>query len=92
MNRREFLGRSAATAFTSSSFYAIESFAQTSASGAYKSIHKPLDRFVVPQQDGTFRFQGDEADTEWMQCHDVVDGYAQRVKLCGEDLWRVLAP
>jgi len=47
---------------------------------------------LEPQKDGTFRFQGDEADTEWISFHDVVDGQAQRLKLSGEDLWRVLAP
>jgi hypothetical protein len=34
----------------------------------------------------------DEADTEWIQFHDVIDGRAMRIKLSGEDLWRVLAP
>jgi CubicO group peptidase (beta-lactamase class C family) len=43
-------------------------------------------------KDGTFRMGGDEADTEWIQFHDVVDGRAMRIKLSGEDLWRVLAP
>lgn len=47
---------------------------------------------LAPQKDGTFRMQSDEADTEWIQFHDVVDGHAQRLKLSGEDLWRVLAP
>jgi len=42
--------------------------------------------------DGSFRTQGDEGDTEWIRFHDVVDGRAQRVKFSGEDLWRVLAP
>ncbi len=46
MNRREFLGASAAAAVTTSgAFYSIESLAQSD-SGAYKAIHKPLDRFV----------------------------------------------
>ena len=39
-----------------------------------------------------FRMKSDEADTEWIEFHDVVDGLAQRIKLSGEDLWRVLAP
>jgi D-alanyl-D-alanine carboxypeptidase len=47
---------------------------------------------LAPQIDGTFRTQSDEADTEWISFHDVVDGHAQRVKFSGEDLWRVLAP
>jgi CubicO group peptidase (beta-lactamase class C family) len=47
---------------------------------------------LAPQIDGTFRTQNDEADTEWISFHDVVDGCAQRVKFSGEDLWRVLAP
>jgi CubicO group peptidase (beta-lactamase class C family) len=47
---------------------------------------------LAPQTDGTFRTQSDEADTEWISFHDVVDGSAQRLKFSGEDLWRVLAP
>jgi len=38
-----------------------------------------------------FRMKSDEADTEWIEFHDVVGGLAQRIKLSGEDLWRVLA-
>lgn len=44
------------------------------------------------EQDTRFRMRSDEADTEWISFHDVVDGQAQRIKLSGEDLWRVLAP
>jgi hypothetical protein len=47
---------------------------------------------LAPQSDGTFRMQNDEADSEWISFHDIVDGCAQRVKFSGEDLWRVLAP
>jgi hypothetical protein len=47
---------------------------------------------IAPHNDGSFRAQGDESDTEWLRFHDVVDGHAQRVKFSGEDLWRVLAP
>jgi hypothetical protein len=47
---------------------------------------------LTPQSDGTFRMQSDEADTEWIGFHDIVDGRAERLKLSGEDLWRVLAP
>jgi len=47
---------------------------------------------LAPQSDGTFRMQSDEADTEWIEFHDIVDGRAERLKLSGEDLWRVLAP
>ena len=47
---------------------------------------------LVEQKDGSFRTQGDEADTEWIRFHDVVDGHAQRIKFSGEDLWRVVAP
>jgi CubicO group peptidase (beta-lactamase class C family) len=47
---------------------------------------------LAPQTDGTFRTQNDEADTEWISFHDVVDSRAERVKFSGEDLWRVLAP
>ncbi|HET9803553.1 MAG TPA: serine hydrolase domain-containing protein [Candidatus Acidoferrum sp.] len=39
-----------------------------------------------------FRMKSDEADTEWIEFHDVVGGQAQRIKLSGEDLWRVIAP
>ena len=42
--------------------------------------------------DGIFHMRSEEADTEWMQFHDVVNGMAMRIKLSGEDLWRVLAP
>jgi D-alanyl-D-alanine carboxypeptidase len=52
MNRREFLGASAATAVsTSGAFYSIESLAQSD-SGAYKAVHKPLDRFVEQYMHG----------------------------------------
>jgi D-alanyl-D-alanine carboxypeptidase len=52
MNRREFLGASAAAAVsTSGAFYSIESLAQSD-SGAYKAIHKPLDRFVEQYMSG----------------------------------------
>jgi len=44
------------------------------------------------EQDTRFRMRSDEADTEWISFHDVVDGQAQRIKLSGEDLWRVIAP
>jgi D-alanyl-D-alanine carboxypeptidase len=44
------------------------------------------------EQDTRFRMRSDEADTEWISFHDIVDGQAQRIKLSGEDLWRVLAP
>jgi CubicO group peptidase (beta-lactamase class C family) len=47
---------------------------------------------LAAQTDGTFRTQSEEADTEWISFHDVVDGSAQRLKFSGEDLWRVLAP
>jgi CubicO group peptidase (beta-lactamase class C family) len=47
---------------------------------------------LVPQKGRTFRMQSDEADTEWIEFHDVVNGRAQRIKLSGEDLWQVLAP
>jgi CubicO group peptidase (beta-lactamase class C family) len=43
-------------------------------------------------KDGTFRMRSDEADTEWIEFHDIVDGRAMRIKLSGEDLWRVFAP
>jgi D-alanyl-D-alanine carboxypeptidase len=47
---------------------------------------------LAEQKDGSFRMVGDEADTEWIRFHDVVDGHAQRIKFSGEDLWRVVAP
>jgi len=43
-------------------------------------------------KDGSFRMQSDEGDTEWIEFHDVIDGRAMRIKLSGEDLWRVWAP
>jgi D-alanyl-D-alanine carboxypeptidase len=49
---------------------------------------------VVPLEaakNGTFRMRSDEADTEWIEFHDIVDGRAMRIKLSGEDLWRVFA-
>ena len=47
---------------------------------------------LEPQTPSHFRMKSDEADTEWIEFHDIVDGLAQRIKLSGEDLWRVLAP
>jgi len=47
---------------------------------------------LEPQTPTRFRMRSDEADTEWIEFHDIVDGLAQRIKLSGEDLWRVLAP
>lgn len=47
---------------------------------------------LAAQKGRTFRMEGDEADTEWIEFHDIVDGRAERIKLSGEDLWRVLAP
>jgi len=41
-------------------------------------------------KDGLFRMRSEEADTEWIQFHDIVNGLAMRIKLSGE--WRVLAP
>ena len=43
-------------------------------------------------KDGLFRMRSEEADREWIQFHDIVNGHAMRIKLSGEDLWRVLAP
>lgn len=46
MNRRDFLGASAATALAASpKFFALESLAENSSS-TYKSLFKPLDSFV----------------------------------------------
>src|SRR5258706_6466951 len=47
---------------------------------------------LAEQTDGTFRTQGHESESEWIRFYDVVDGHAQRIKLSGEDLWRVVAP
>ncbi len=44
------------------------------------------------EKDTRFRMRSEEADTEWIEFHDIVDGLAQRIKLSGEDLWRVIAP
>ena len=43
-------------------------------------------------KDGLFRMRSEEADREWIQFHDIVNGLAMRIKLSGEDLRRVLAP
>jgi D-alanyl-D-alanine carboxypeptidase len=45
MNRREFLGTSAATAVAASGFLAVEGFTENSSSD-YKPGYKALDRFV----------------------------------------------
>ena len=50
---------------------------------------------VVPleaQKNGTFRMADEESNTEWIQFFNVVNGRAMRIKLSGEDLWRVAAP
>jgi len=44
------------------------------------------------EKDRLFRMRSEEADTEWIEFHDIVNGLAMRIKLSGEDLWRVLAP
>jgi CubicO group peptidase (beta-lactamase class C family) len=44
------------------------------------------------EKNSRFRMRSEEADTEWIEFHDIVDGLAQRIKLSGEDLWRVIAP
>src|SRR5215475_7929466 len=47
MNRREFLGASAAAAFSNSNaFYSVDALAQAADSGAYKDVDKRLDRFA----------------------------------------------
>ena len=45
-----------------------------------------------PIDANTFRFAEPEHNPEWIQFLDVVNGRAQRIKISGYDLWRVLAP
>lgn len=40
----------------------------------------------------TFRFADPEHSPEWVQFHDVVNGKSRRIRISGEDLWRVDAP
>jgi CubicO group peptidase (beta-lactamase class C family) len=47
---------------------------------------------LEPETATRFRMRSEEADTEWIEFHDIVDGLTQRIKLSGEDLWRVFAP
>jgi CubicO group peptidase (beta-lactamase class C family) len=48
---------------------------------------------VTPLEEGTggmFYLRDDEHSPEWVQFFDVVNGKAMRLKLSGEDLWRVM--
>ena len=47
---------------------------------------------LEPLGDGRFRVRDEEGSPEWISFHDVVNGMAMRVKLSGDDLWRVMAP
>ena len=47
---------------------------------------------LEPLGSGLFRIRDEEDSPEWISFHDVVDGMAMRVKLSGDDYWRVMAP
>jgi len=44
---------------------------------------------LEPGEDGLFHLRDEETSPEWVRFADVVDGRAMRLKLSGEDLWRV---
>lgn len=44
---------------------------------------------LEPGEGGLFHLRDEEHSPEWIRFADVVDGRAMRVKLSGEDLWRV---
>jgi hypothetical protein len=44
---------------------------------------------LEPMRDGRFRDASDPKSPEWISFHDIVNGKAMRIKLSGEDLWRV---
>ena len=49
---------------------------------------------VVPleaAEDGTFYLRDEEHSPEWVRFGEIVNGKAMRLKLSGEDLWRVIA-
>jgi len=50
---------------------------------------------VVPLEaadDGSFYLRDEEKSPEWVRFGEIVNGKAMRLKLSGEDLWRVMAP
>lgn len=47
---------------------------------------------LEPAQDGSFYLRDEQKSPEWVRFGEVVNGKAMRLKLSGEDLWRVMAP
>jgi hypothetical protein len=46
---------------------------------------------LEPGADGVFHLRDEEHDPEWIRFGEVVNGKVMRIKLSGEDLWRVMA-
>jgi CubicO group peptidase (beta-lactamase class C family) len=45
---------------------------------------------LQPEQGGLFLLRDDEHSTEWIRFADIVNGKAMRLKISGEDMWRVM--
>jgi len=45
---------------------------------------------LQPEQGGVFMLRDDEHSTEWIRFADIVNGKAMRLKISGEDMWRVM--
>jgi CubicO group peptidase (beta-lactamase class C family) len=45
---------------------------------------------LQPGQDEAFALRDDEYSTDWIRFADVVNGKAMRLKISGEDMWRVM--
>lgn len=46
---------------------------------------------LEPSSDSLFYFRDEPKSPEWIQFHDIVNDKSMRIKLSGEDLWRVSA-
>ena len=46
---------------------------------------------LEPGEGGIFHLRGEEHDPEWIRFGESVNGKVMRIKLSGEDLWRVMA-
>ena len=44
---------------------------------------------MEPGANGAFNFRDEEWNTEWVKFFDVVNGKARRIKVSGDDFWRV---
>jgi CubicO group peptidase (beta-lactamase class C family) len=53
-----------------------------------------IDGFIPLElgPDGAFNVRDEEWNTEWIRFYDLVNGKSMRVKLSGDDFWRVNAP